>query len=85
MFVFICSNNSRFPKDILLNMSIYTENYSGSHKNIKNNNLSYKTHVKHTSNTQIHFQQSIFLKNTYVLVSLGLSGQLLSYKIDLPT
>ena len=71
---------SNFSKNILLNMFIYTENYTESHTNIEEKYYN----TKHTQNTQIHFQQSIFLK----YISFGLPGSLwkaFKLQIDLPT
>ena len=41
-----------FSPNILLNLFIYTESYTGSHSNILNNSSYYKTHSKHST---IHF------------------------------
>ena len=65
---------------MMYNMFIYTENYTESHTNIKK-----QYNTKHTQNTPIHFQQSIFFQK---YISWGLPGPpwtAFELKTDLPT
>ena len=65
-----CRCFSTFSKNILLNIFIYTENDTGSHKNMKNNIFQYKT----PKTPKVTFNNPFFVFPKYI--SVGLPGSL---------